>query len=102
VSIEHLQENVKLPFDAEAIRDPALREYLYKLVKELERERFQAIHQTVNLLLDIQQVGWQYFSLPDPTTGEYADGSIRIGVNDSGFEVQKKVDGVWTKLLRQA
>lgn len=102
MAIEHLDEELALPYNEEAIREggEALARYMWELVSEIKRVAFSDVRTVVNALVDITNTDWQYWGTRDPNTGIFPDGSWRCGPVDGMLEWQKKVDGTWTRVQR--
>ena len=102
MTIQRLDEEVRLPFDRPAILsgDPdRLLAYMAELVNELQRLRLYEIHQRINLMLDQQNASTVYLGLRN-AQGEYPDGTWRITVNENGeLSREKKVSGTWTPVV---
>jgi len=99
MTIERLDEDVRLPFDEPALlsEDPQLlRDYIQQLVKTLQDiiERFT---QVANLGLDLNDSNVRYFGARS-SDGSYPDGTWRIiKVDENDFQLQKKISGDWVK-----
>ena len=97
MAVDHLVEIRELPYDKDAIikGGEPLADYLYVLVRSIMLEQLLDLRKTVNALIDTDSVAYHYFGPPDPRTGEFKDGTWRVGALDGAFVKQKKVDGVW-------
>ena len=96
-TIERLHEEVRIPYDDDALRsgDPArLAEYLLILVKTL-RDLLEDITTVVNYAVDLTDGEAIYYSTKG-SDGEYPNGTWRrIQVGDN-LEDQVKIAGTWT------
>lgn len=105
MAITHLDEKVDIPFDRDAIEsgDPKrLCTALWHIVRTLTMDVLPAIHNVTNMLIDRGGMDWTYYGVRNMTTGEYDDGAFRVGIVDGGLEIQKKIDGTFTKINRFA
>ena len=116
MTIEHLEETVRLPYDEEVIleisnKPERFAKYFYEFVKAVERKWLQDLNTTVNLMLDKSSGNWVYLSVPDQD-GVFSEGSWRIGPvsrdnegnedddGTSGMEMQQLTSGTWEKASR--
>ena len=97
---DYLQEVPVLPWNETAIRsgDPtAIVDYLYSLNRELTG-LLEQIFERLNEGAEDTGMTWTYFATPNPLTGQYAEGSWRVGVEDGNFVKQRVVSGTWTTI----
>lgn len=100
--LEHLDTDVKIPFDEEALKsgDPVrTSDYLLELVKTLQ-ELLEKITVVSNYAIDLVDGEAVYYALKG-SDGTYPNGtwrSIQVGDN---LEQQVKIDGTWTIVQRR-
>lgn len=100
--LEHLDTDVKIPFDEDALLsgDPVrTADYLLELVKTIQ-ELFEKLTRVANYAVDLVDGEAVYFSLKS-SDGTYPDGTWRrIQVGDN-LELQCKIEGEWILVLRR-
>lgn len=99
MSIDKLDEQVRLPYDEQALLsgDPKrMEDYMRQLVKTLQ-QLHERIVQVANLSVDLSDGSALYLGLKD-STGDYPNGTwrfIKVGTN---LELQKKMSGSWAQV----
>ena len=81
---------------------PEIVDYDIRFARALQESVLNKLQETVNYIIQLMGPGVFYFQLPNPATGEHADGGWRFILNDAAIELQKKVSGVWTKQAKWA
>ena len=103
MAITHLDETVRFPFDRVALEsgDPKrATDALLDIITAITDITIRDVITVTNHLIDRTGTAWTYYGVLDTTTGEYNDGAFRVGVVTGALEIQKKVDGTFTKVNR--
>lgn len=98
MSIEHLDTDVRIPYDEDALMsgDPTrTAEYLLELVKTLQ-ELLEKITVASNYSIDLTSGEAVYFALRG-ADGTYPNGTWRRIQKGDNLETQVKIAGTWTQ-----
>lgn len=97
MSIDFVTERLLPLANEEDLRSPSgVADYLGRLTRVLQKDILPQLIMIMNLQLSLMNVGVYYFTLPDPATGVYADGTWRLReIDDDNFAVEHKVSGAW-------
>lgn len=97
--IEHLDTDVRIPYDEEALKsgDPTrTADYLLELVKTLQ-ELLEKITVASNYAIDLVDGEAIYYALKQPD-GTYPNGTWRRIQVGNNLEDQVKISGTWTQV----
>jgi len=71
-----------------------------RTMKKIISKLLQTVTQVVNWQLQLINVGVFYFQLPNPQTGEYADGDVRLRKSAADTVVMEVHDGTdWSNYM---
>lgn len=99
MAIEHLDEDLALPYNAEAILSKdkkRFNDYVKQLIGELERIQLKDIRERINILIDLSGAGNIIYLGTKDGSGDYPNGTWRLnGSSATEYLIQLKEAGTW-------